>query len=67
MTARVLTVKGSNVRVGDFLITGWNTGFVVTSIIDIGSGSFGAVRDVYGEHEDRTIYGTDRVKVERTY
>jgi hypothetical protein len=75
MADRVVTVKGSNVRIGDFLITdawassrGYAAGFVVESIIDLGTGPFGAIREAYGPDGYRKIiHADDRVKVERTY
>lgn len=79
MADRVVTVKGSNVRIGDFLITDtWassrgvlhalGAGFVVESIIDLGSGPFGAIREAYGADGYRKIiHADDRVKVERSY
>lgn len=75
MADRMVTVKGSNVRIGDFLVTstweytkGYPCGFVVDSIIDLGYGSFGTIREAYGSEGERTtIYGDDRVKVERRY
>lgn len=66
---RRLTTEARKVQVGtDALIDMYGDLHTVESVVNIGSGAFGAVLDFYCDDEYLvTLSGSDRVRIVRTY